>query len=94
MESFVDMDFTLEKEIVDWISCFPEGETHLESLGFDCVVSAVNLEALVARIPSLKRLRLNRNITISQLYCSGLHHFYNIGFFGCLLTEIFNLMEV
>lgn len=31
---------------VDWISCFPEGETCLESLIFDCVECAINFEAL------------------------------------------------
>ncbi|KAJ0024850.1 hypothetical protein Pint_08426 [Pistacia integerrima] len=56
---------------VDWISCFPEGETCLESLIFDCVECAINFEALeklVARSPSLKKLRLNRNVSIGQLY--------------------------
>ncbi|KAJ0790733.1 putative leucine-rich repeat domain superfamily, transport inhibitor response 1 [Helianthus annuus] len=57
---------------VDWISCFPsDGVTNLESLAFDCVESAINfesLEKLVARSPMLKKLRLNRNVSISQLY--------------------------
>ncbi|XP_044511193.1 transport inhibitor response 1-like protein [Mangifera indica] len=56
---------------VDWISFFPEGETCLESLIFDCVDCAINfdaLEKLVARSPSLKKLRLNRNVSIGQLY--------------------------
>ncbi|XP_044475530.1 transport inhibitor response 1-like protein [Mangifera indica] len=56
---------------VDWISCFPEGETCLESLIFDCVECAINFEALeklVARSPLLKKLRLNRNVSIGQMY--------------------------
>ncbi|KAK8347745.1 hypothetical protein V6Z12_A06G037300 [Gossypium hirsutum] len=55
----------------DWISCFPEGESHLESLIFDCVECPINFEALerlVARSPSLKKLRLNRYVSIGQLY--------------------------
>ncbi|KAJ8762422.1 hypothetical protein K2173_007861 [Erythroxylum novogranatense] len=56
---------------VDWISCFPEGETSLESLTFDCVECPINydaLERLVSRSPSLKKLRLNRYVSIGQLY--------------------------
>ncbi|KAJ0828993.1 putative leucine-rich repeat domain superfamily, F-box-like domain superfamily [Helianthus annuus] len=57
---------------VDWISCFPgDCVTNLESLAFDCVESAINfesLEKLVARSPMLKKLRLNRHVSISQLY--------------------------
>lgn len=56
---------------VDWISCFPEGETCLESLIFDCVECPINfeaLESLVVRSPALKKLRLNRDISIGQLY--------------------------
>ncbi|KAK6938095.1 Transport inhibitor response 1 domain [Dillenia turbinata] len=56
---------------VDWISCFPENETRLESLIFDCVEWAINFEALeklVARSPFLKKLRLNRSASIGQLY--------------------------
>ncbi|KVH98837.1 F-box domain, cyclin-like protein [Cynara cardunculus var. scolymus] len=56
---------------VDWISCFPpEGTTNLESLSFDCVESPINFEALerlVARSPLLKKLRLNRHVSIGQL---------------------------
>ncbi|KAF5746778.1 F-box family protein [Tripterygium wilfordii] len=57
---------------MDWISCFPEGESCLESLIFDCVEFPVNFEALerlVVRSPSLKKLRVNRDISIGQLYC-------------------------
>ncbi|KAA8528335.1 hypothetical protein F0562_035690 [Nyssa sinensis] len=56
---------------VDWISCFPEGETCLESLIFDCIECPINFEALerlVARSPSLKKLSLNRYVSIAQLY--------------------------
>lgn len=56
---------------VDWISCFPENCTCLESLIFDCVESPINFEALerlVVRSGSLKKLRLNRYVTIVQLY--------------------------
>ncbi|XP_061372069.1 transport inhibitor response 1-like protein [Gastrolobium bilobum] len=60
-----------DDEEVDWISCFPESQTHLESLVFDCVECPVNfdaLERLIARSPSLRKLRLNRSVSISQLY--------------------------
>ncbi|KAK3023265.1 hypothetical protein RJ639_044431 [Escallonia herrerae] len=56
---------------VDWISFFPDGGTSLESLIFDCVECPINfdaLERLVARSSSLKKLRLNRYISIGQLY--------------------------
>ncbi|CAL5384016.1 unnamed protein product [Camellia sinensis] len=56
---------------IDWISCFPEGETCLESFIFDCVECPIDFEALeqlVARSPSLKKLRLNRFVNIGQLY--------------------------
>ncbi|PKI73552.1 hypothetical protein CRG98_006133 [Punica granatum] len=58
-------------DAMDWISSFPEGETPLESLTFDCVECEINFEALeglVARSPSLKKLRLNRYVSIRQLY--------------------------
>ncbi|KAG7037616.1 Transport inhibitor response 1-like protein, partial [Cucurbita argyrosperma subsp. argyrosperma] len=56
---------------VDWISCFPEKETCLESLIFDCVECLINFEALemlVSRSPSLKKLGVNRHVSIAQLY--------------------------
>lgn len=57
---------------VDWISCFPmDGSSNLESLSFDCVESAINfesLEKLVARSPKLKKLRLNRYVSLPLLY--------------------------
>ncbi|GAV66803.1 hypothetical protein CFOL_v3_10313, partial [Cephalotus follicularis] len=56
---------------VDWISYFPEGESSLESLIFDCVECPINfdaLEGLVARSPLLKKLRLNRHVSIGQLH--------------------------
>lgn len=60
-------------EEMDWISCFPESDaqTHLESLVFDCVECPVNfdaLERLVARSPLLRKLRLNRYVSMSQLH--------------------------
>ncbi|CAJ2641076.1 unnamed protein product [Trifolium pratense] len=70
-ESLVDINVSDYSGIVDWISCFPEGETHLESLVFDSVFSPINLEALeklVARSPSLKRLRVNGHVKIFHLY--------------------------
>ncbi|KAK1406723.1 hypothetical protein QVD17_38331 [Tagetes erecta] len=57
---------------VDWISCFPmDGSSNLESLSFDCVESAINfesLEKLVGRSPKLKKLRLNRYVSLPLLY--------------------------
>ncbi|KAL5558549.1 hypothetical protein UlMin_034760 [Ulmus minor] len=56
---------------VDWISCFPESHTCLESLIFDCVECLINFEALerlVVRSPYLKKLRLNRLASIGQLH--------------------------
>jgi hypothetical protein len=59
-----------EDEGVDWISKFPESNTSLESLAFDCVSDPFNfdaLEALVARSPALRRLRVNDHVSIEQL---------------------------
>ncbi|KAG6481874.1 F-box protein FBX14-like [Zingiber officinale] len=59
-----------EEEVIDWISRFPETTTSLESLSFECVNCPVNfsaLEALVARSPSLRRLRVNQNVSLGQL---------------------------
>ncbi|CAA7037338.1 unnamed protein product [Microthlaspi erraticum] len=56
---------------MDWISCFPEGETNLESLSFECVESPINfnaLEGVVARSPFLKRLRTNRFVSLQELH--------------------------
>lgn len=56
---------------VDWISCFPEDVTSLESLAFDCVESPINfkaLEGLVGRSPFLKKLRLNRFVSLEELH--------------------------
>ncbi|ESQ54891.1 hypothetical protein EUTSA_v10024672mg [Eutrema salsugineum] len=56
---------------VDWISCFPEGETHLESLSFECVESPINfkaLEGLVLRSPFLKKLRTSRFVSLEELH--------------------------
>ncbi|ERN02920.1 hypothetical protein AMTRI_Chr04g187230 [Amborella trichopoda] len=55
---------------VDWLACFPETTTSLVSLCFDCVECAVNfdaLESLVARSRSLKKLTLNRHVSVGQL---------------------------
>lgn len=55
---------------MDWISKFPECNTWLESLVFDCVSVPFNfeaLEALVARSPALRRLRVNDHVSIEQL---------------------------
>ncbi|MBA0747305.1 hypothetical protein Gogos_004228 [Gossypium gossypioides] len=65
------IDSELSDDETDWILCFPEGESHLESLIFDCVEFPINFEALerlVARSPSLKKLRLNQYVSIGQLY--------------------------
>uniref|UniRef100_A0A165Z947 F-box domain-containing protein n=1 Tax=Daucus carota subsp. sativus TaxID=79200 RepID=A0A165Z947_DAUCS len=56
---------------VDWLSCFPESGTCLESLIFDCVEFPINfdaLENLVARSRSLKKLRVNRFVNLEQLH--------------------------
>ncbi|KAL9250265.1 Transport inhibitor response 1-like protein [Drosera capensis] len=60
-----------DDEVVDWISCFPECGTCLESLSFECVEQQVNfnaLERLVSRSPNLKKLRLNQHVSIEELY--------------------------
>ncbi|KAA8538148.1 hypothetical protein F0562_027756 [Nyssa sinensis] len=65
------IDDEVRDDEVDWISCFPEEGTSLESLIFDCVDCPINFEALerlVARSPSLKKLSLNRYVSIGQLY--------------------------
>ncbi|XP_073285928.1 transport inhibitor response 1-like protein [Primulina huaijiensis] len=65
----IDCDVSDDEE--DWISCFPDYPTSLESLTFDCVASPINFEALerlVIRSPSLRKLGLNEYITIGQLY--------------------------
>ncbi|XP_043712846.1 transport inhibitor response 1-like protein [Telopea speciosissima] len=63
-------DDVMDDEL-DWISCFPETGTCLESLIFDCVdwpVSFEALERLVATSPSLRRLKLNRHVSLGQLH--------------------------
>ncbi|KAK1314387.1 Transport inhibitor response 1-like protein [Acorus calamus] len=60
----------VEDDEVDWISCFPDGQTHLESLIFDCVEGPINLEALerlVIRSPNLRRLRVNHHVSVAHL---------------------------
>ncbi|CAD6249405.1 unnamed protein product [Miscanthus lutarioriparius] len=59
-----------EDGLVDWISKFSESNTSLESLVFDCVSVPFNfeaLEALVARSPALRRLRVNHHVSVEQL---------------------------
>ncbi|CAH9086735.1 unnamed protein product [Cuscuta europaea] len=58
---------------VDWISCFPDDNTFLESLIFeDSMMSGClnfdALEQLVTRSPCLKKLRLDDVVSISQLH--------------------------
>ena len=68
VESVVEVE---DDEEVDWISCFPETQTNMESLVFDCVEVPINFEALeglVARSPRLKKLRLNQFVSMAQLY--------------------------
>lgn len=78
---------------LDWIGSFPEsGTTCLESLIFDCVECPINFEALerlVARSPYLKKLRLNRFVSIGQLYRLMIRapHLTHLG------TGSFNLAE-
>ncbi|KAI8548355.1 hypothetical protein RHMOL_Rhmol07G0267500 [Rhododendron molle] len=65
------IDDEVNDDEVDWISFFPAGETCLESLIFDCIECPINFEALerlVERSPSLKKLRLNRFVSIGQLH--------------------------
>ncbi|KAG9139793.1 hypothetical protein Leryth_026621 [Lithospermum erythrorhizon] len=65
----VDSEVSDDEE--DWIACFPENTTCLESLGFDCVEAPINFEALerlVMRSPSLMKLRVNRYVSTAQLY--------------------------
>ncbi|KAH9321563.1 hypothetical protein KI387_016202, partial [Taxus chinensis] len=55
---------------IDWIGYFPESTTSLVSLNFDCLDCPINfdeLERLVARSPFLKKLGLNRFVSIAQL---------------------------
>nr|CAD1838118.1 unnamed protein product [Ananas comosus var. bracteatus] len=59
-----------EDDAVDWVSRFPAAATSLESLSFECVAFAVGfdaLEALVARSPRLRRLRVNQHVSVGQL---------------------------
>ncbi|CAN6979824.1 unnamed protein product [Brassica oleracea var. botrytis] len=56
---------------VDWVSCFPEDVTCLESLAFDCVEAPINfkaLEGLVGRSPLLRKLRLNRFVSLEEVH--------------------------
>lgn len=57
----------------DWLTSFPETQTSLECLNFATLKSKIDerdfqsLEALVARCTNLKRLKLNREISLDQL---------------------------
>ncbi|KAG0555214.1 hypothetical protein KC19_12G152700 [Ceratodon purpureus] len=57
----------------DWLTAFPETHSSLECLNFATVKYKINendfrsLEALVAGSPNLKRLKLNREISLDQL---------------------------
>ncbi|WOL12884.1 hypothetical protein Cni_G21652 [Canna indica] len=65
-----DLEDEVDEDVADWISRFPETITCLESLSFECVDFPVNfaaLEALVARSPSLRRLRVNQHVSLGQL---------------------------
>lgn len=65
------IDSEVADDEVDWILCFPEGESSLQSLVFECMECPINFEALerlVFRSPSLKKLRVNRYVSIAQLY--------------------------
>jgi len=58
---------------LEWLKAFPETQTSLECLNFATIKSKVGevefqyLEALVARCRSLKRLKLNKEISLDQL---------------------------
>ncbi|XP_072981205.1 transport inhibitor response 1-like protein Os04g0395600 [Typha angustifolia] len=63
-----------ENEVEDrgpqWLSCFSDSCTSIESLNFACLKGEVNagaLERLVARCPNLRSLRLNRAISVESL---------------------------
>ncbi|THU50480.1 hypothetical protein C4D60_Mb06t20670 [Musa balbisiana] len=63
-----------ENEVEDhgrqWLSCFPDSCTSLESLNFACLKGEVNagaLERLVARCVNLRSLKLNRAISVESL---------------------------
>lgn len=71
LEVFDLIEAEVSDDEVDWISCFPEDGTCLQSLIFDCVECPINFEALenvVAKSPSLKKLRVNRYVTLDQLH--------------------------
>ncbi|KAJ4767662.1 Transport inhibitor response 1-like protein [Rhynchospora pubera] len=66
----IEDDNSDDLALVDWISKFPRTHNCLESLSFECISYAVNLDALeslIVRSPNLCRLRVNSHITISQL---------------------------
>ncbi|XP_048572263.1 transport inhibitor response 1-like protein [Triticum urartu] len=68
----VDCELNEEEddEVSDWVAAFPRGHTDLESLSFECFTPQVPfaaLEALVARSPRLRRLRVNQHVSLGQL---------------------------
>lgn len=63
-ENYIDV------RVGDWLRSFPETHTSLVSLNFATVKSEVDyvaLERLVARSRSLKKLKLNSDVTLEQL---------------------------
>lgn len=72
MLDVVDCELNEEEddEVSDWVAAFPRGHTDLESLSFECFTPQVPfaaLEALVARSPRLRRLRVNQHVSLGQL---------------------------
>lgn len=63
-------EIEVEERRGQWLSCFPDSFTSLESLNFACLKGEVNLgalERLVARCPNLKNLRLSRAVPLNVL---------------------------
>lgn len=78
------LECDVEDEEVDWISCFPESNTGLESLIFDCVECDVNfeaLDALVTRSARLRKLRVNSTVSMEGLCRLMIHapHLTHLG---------------
>lgn len=63
-------EIEVEERRGQWLSCFPDSFSSLESLNFACLKGEVNLgalERLVARCPNLKNLRLSRAVPLNVL---------------------------
>ncbi|KAL2343944.1 hypothetical protein Fmac_005229 [Flemingia macrophylla] len=61
---------SIEDDSGNWLSCFPESFTSLEVLNFANLHYEVNfdaLEKLVSRCKSLKTLKVNKSVTLTQL---------------------------